>query len=75
MLFYQFLVLNQYLLLECKCNDFFSIGMELLINVVLFIPANIFNLATKYLSSRTGLTSKFTFQSFLITSHIVLCFS
>ena len=49
--------------------------MELLINVVLFIPANIFNLATKYLSSRTGLTAKFTFKSFLITSHILLYFS
>ena len=48
--------------------------MELFINVVLFIPANIFNLATKYLSSRTGLTAKFTFKSFLITSHILLYF-
>ena len=74
MLFHQFLVLNQYLLLECKCNDFFSIGIELL-NVVLFIPANIFNLATKYLSSQAGLTAKFTFKSFLITSHILLYFS
>ena len=59
MLFHQFLVLNQYLLPECKCNDFFSIGIKLLINVVLFIPANIFNLATRYLSSRTGPTAVF----------------
>ena len=49
--------------------------MELLLNVVLFIPANIFNLATKYLSSRTGLTAKFTLKSFLITSYILLYFS
>ena len=49
--------------------------MELLINVVLFIPANIFSLATKYLSSQRGLTAKFTFKSFLITSHILLYFS
>ena len=75
MLFYQYLLLNQYLLLECKCNGFFSIGMESLINVVLYIPANIFNLATKYLSSRTGLPAKFTFKSYLITSHILLYFS
>ena len=49
--------------------------MELLINVALFIPANTFNLATKYLSSQTGLTAKFIFKSFLITYHILLYFS
>ena len=38
--------------------------MELLLNVVLFIPANIFNLATKYLSSRTGLTAKLLLKVF-----------
>ena len=43
----------------------------LLLNVVLFILLNIFNLITKYLSSRTGFTANFTFKSFLITSHIL----
>ena len=67
MLFYQFLVLNQYLLLESKC---YSNGITLLVNVVLFIPLNIFNLVTKYISSLTGLTVKSIFKRFLITSHI-----
>ena len=47
----------------------------LLVNVVLFILLNIFNLAAKYISSRTGLTVKSIFKKFLITSHISLYFS
>ena len=39
--------------------------MILLVNVVLFIPLNIFNLAIIYLSSRIGLTLNFSFKSFL----------
>ena len=62
MLFYQFLVLNQYLLLECKCKD--SIGIALLVNVVLFILLNIFDLATKYISSLTGFTVKSILKGF-----------
>ena len=38
--------------------------MELLIDIVLFIPANIFNLATKYLSSRTALTANLLLKVF-----------
>ena len=52
-----------------------SIGIALSVNVVLFIPLNIFNLAIKYLSSRTGPTVSFSFKSFLTTSHISLYFS
>ena len=48
--------------------------MILLVNVVLFIPLNIFNLAIIYLSSRIGLTANFSFESFLTTSHISLYF-
>ena len=48
--------------------------MILLVNVVLFIPLNIFSLAIIYLSSRIGLTVKFSFKSFLTTSHISLYF-
>ena len=48
--------------------------MILLVNVVLFIPLNIFNLAIIYLSSRIGLTVNFSFESFLTTSHISLYF-
>ena len=73
--YYQFLIPNQYLLQECNYNDFFSIGIALLVNVVLFVPLNIFSLAIKYLSSRTGPTVNFTFKNFLTTSHISLYFS
>ena len=48
--------------------------MILLVNAVLFVPLNIFNLAIIYLSSQIGLTVNFTFKSFLITSHISLYF-
>ena len=48
--------------------------MMLSVNVVLFIPLNIFNLAIVYLSSQIGLTVNFTFKSFLTTSHILLYF-
>ena len=44
--------------------------MILLVNVVVFIPLNIFNLAIIYLSSQIGLTVNFIFKSFLTTSHI-----
>ena len=47
----------------------------LIVNVVLFIPLNIFNLAIIYLSLRTGLTKNFSFKSFLTTFHISLYFS
>ena len=50
-------------------------GITLLLNVVLFIPLNIFNLAIIYLSSRTGPTANFSFKSFLTSSHISLYFS
>ena len=49
--------------------------MILLVDVVLFIPLNIFNLAIIYLSSRIGLTVNFSFKSFLTTSYISLYFS
>ena len=49
------------------CNTFSKINFFQLLNVVLFILSNIFNLATKYLSSRTGSTVKSTFKSFLTT--------
>ena len=45
------------------------------VNVVLLILLTIFDLATIYLSYRTGLTVKFTFKSFLTTYHISLYFS
>ena len=47
----------------------------LLVNVVLFVPLNIFNLAIIYLSLRTGLTKKFSFKSFLTTFYISLYYS
>ena len=49
--------------------------MILLVNVVLFISLNFFNLAIIYLSSRIGLTVNFSFKSFQTTSHISLHFS
>ena len=49
--------------------------MILLVDVVLFIPLNIFNLAIIYLSSRIGLTVNFSFKSFLTISYISLYFS
>ena len=75
MLFFQFLILNRYLLQEYKYNDFFSTGITLSVNVVLFILLNIFNLDIIYLLSQTGLTKNFSFKSFLIASHISLYFS
>ena len=41
---------------------FFSKGIVLSVNVVLFVPLNIFNLATIYLSSRTGPTVIFALK-------------
>ena len=58
-----------------QLKRFFSKGITSSVNVVLFVPLNIFNLAIKYLSSQIGPTGNFTFQSFLTTSHISLYFS
>ena len=74
-LFYQFLILNQYLSLEYKCNDFFYLGTILLLNVVRFFFLNIFNLANIYLSFLIGLAANFNFKSPLTTFHISLYFS
>ena len=74
MLFYQLLILNQYLLKEYKYNDFFPFFTSS-VNVARFIFLNIFNLVNIYLSSRVGLAVNFNFKSFLTTFHISLYFS
>ena len=52
-----------------------SIGITLSVNVALFVPLIIFDLAIKYLSSQIGPTVNFSFKSFRTTSHISLYFS
>ena len=74
-LFYQFLILNQYLLQEYRCNVFFSIGTILLLNVVRFFFPKIFNLANIYLSFLIGLAANFNFKRLLTTFHISSYFS